>query len=544
MIKAVYLSGLYALTCVNAATYGNNWVRTLKDPPALAAQFPSPINTTLLAPAFLSPETVPAAFADGTEGPTSDAELDTYLRTLAARNPSWLTYHTPDFLSEEGRAFPYVLLSSANSTAISSPTKKVRIWLQAGVHGNEPAGDQSLLALLGALSSPANRASTLRLLLTADVLVLPRYNPDGVAYFQRALASNFDPNRDHVKLARAQTRAVKRLFNAFAPHIAADMHEFTATRRYDDDGGEELVWAADALFSAAKNLNVDGAIRALSEDVFAVEVARALEGKGLRWAPYVTAGGSGSGGGETIALAEAGSDAKIGRNAMGLTQAVAFLCETRGIGIADQHFARRTAAGLAMAEAIVRAAAENADVVVAAVEGAVERMRGGAGEVVVTDYAVEVDDTFDMIRTGDGAIVRQPVRFSSTTPTTANLTRARPEAYLIPRSWADVAARLEVFGLEVEELPDAFAGTVEVLNVTSAALDSSYYEGVVRAEVTTEAFEKEIELPAGSFRVSTRQRNAALAFVALEPENIDSFAAFNIIPVEAGDEYPVFRLLT
>lgn len=101
-----------------------------------------------------------------------------------------------------------------------------------------------------------------------------------------------------------------------------------------------------------------------------------------------------------------------------------------------------------------------------------------------------------------------------------------------------------MYGLEVEELSEAFAGAVQVLNITSAKLASSYYEGVVRVELTTEAFEKHIELPAGSFRVSSRQRNAALAFVALEPENIDSFAAFNIIPVEEGDEYPIFRVVS
>ena len=129
-----------------------------------------------------------------------------------------------------------------------------------------------------------------------------------------------------------------------------------------------------------------------------------------------------------------------------------------------------------------------------------------------------------------------------TTPTTANLTRARPEAYIIPRAWADVVSRLEVFGLEVEQLSEGFTGTVQVLNVTSAVLESSYYEGVVRAKLATEPLERDIELPVGSFRVSARQKNAALAFVALEPENIDSFAAFNIIPVEEGDEYPIFRI--
>lgn len=74
MLNPLFWLGLAAVGSVEAATYGNNHVTTRKDPNVLAAQFPSP-NTTLLAPAFLSPETVPAAFVNGTEGPTDDAEL-------------------------------------------------------------------------------------------------------------------------------------------------------------------------------------------------------------------------------------------------------------------------------------------------------------------------------------------------------------------------------------------------------------------------------------------------------------------------------------
>lgn len=50
-------------------------------------------------------------------------------------------------------------------------------------------------------------------------------------------------------------------------------------------------------------------------------------------------------------------------------------------------------------------------------------------------------------------------------------------------------------------------------------------------------------IPAGGFYVSTRQKNAAYAFVLLEPENEASLAYYNQIPLEAGDEYPVFRVL-
>lgn len=61
---------------------------------------------------------------------------------------------------------------------------------------------------------------------------------------------------------------------------------------------------------------------------------------------------------------------------------------------------------------------------------------------------------------------------------------------------------------------------------------------------TTKSVRKEGELvlPPGSFRVGTRQKNAALAFVALEPENVDSYVRFNLVPVQEGDEYPIFRI--
>jgi len=149
-----------------------------------------------------------------------------------------VNYHLADFVSEEGRSFPYVYLStqsqgvgdrdSDDSRDEKKMNKKLRVWIQGGVHGNEPAGDQAVLALLGKMD--ADQAWTASLLERMDITLFPRYNPDGVSYFQRDLASNLDPNREHTKLARQQSRDIKRLFSSFSPHIAVDMHEFTGTR--------------------------------------------------------------------------------------------------------------------------------------------------------------------------------------------------------------------------------------------------------------------------------------------------------------------------
>ncbi|KAK2035123.1 carboxypeptidase [Colletotrichum zoysiae] len=529
------LLGLSLLASAQAAKYGYNNVGVRKDSNIVAANFRDVEGVELLSPAFLTPESIPEGFSDGTKGPTDDDLLDTFVQGLADKN-EWMTYNKANFTSEEGRPFPYLYLSSTKlSRRASNSTDKIRVWIQGAVHGNEPAGDQSLLALLGALD--ANRTWAASLLEKLDIVILPRYNPDGVFYFQRTLSTNYDPNRDHVKLARKQTRDIKTLFSKFNPHVAVDMHEYSASTRFGN-----YRHAADGLFSAAKNLNIHPDIRTLSEELFAKNIGSAMVSQGLRWEPYVTGAASADPAFKPT-FAEAGSDAKIGRNAMGLTQCVTFLVETRGIYLADQEFQRRTVAGLTMATSILQTAADNAEKVYTTIESSVADFKSSDSEIVVTDSSSVIQRTFTMVNANNGSITQVPINFLSTTPVKANITRARPAAYLIPAGWADLAERLRVSGLEVETLSEPYRGTVEAYSIESAVFETGYYEGVVRADVTTSALSREVNLPAGSFLVSTRQKNAALAFVALEPENIDSYASFNIVPVEEGDEYPIYRVM-
>lgn len=89
-----------------------------------------------------------------------------------------MSFKEADFLSEEGKTFPYVYLStSPNASAAGYDTGKLKVWIQGSVHGNEPAGDEATLALLGAMNANATWAATF--LEAMDIIVLPRYNPDG-----------------------------------------------------------------------------------------------------------------------------------------------------------------------------------------------------------------------------------------------------------------------------------------------------------------------------------------------------------------------------
>ncbi|KAF2741965.1 Zn-dependent exopeptidase [Sporormia fimetaria CBS 119925] len=516
---------------VGQSTYGENHVRVSKDSDMLVqTAFPEP-NVTLYSPAFSRNAEFDPGWFEGTEGATQESTLDSFLRGLARKNDRWFKYDKTDFVSEEGRAFPYAYLSTSRRSHRES-SGKLKVWLQGSVHGNEPAGDEALLALLGAMDKDPKWAQSF--LDKMDILVLPRYNPDGNEYFQRTLATNFDPNRDHTKLRRQQTRDIKKFFNEFNPHIVVDMHEYGAATRYAGN----YTNAADGMYSAAKNLNINKSIRELSENIFAPAINASLASKNLRGEPYVTASRTSP----VPRLNEAGTDAKIGRNAMGLTQTVVFLFETRGIGLANQSFGRRTLAGLQMVLGVLETARDKSRDVLSTIEQGRRSFISGKEEIVVTDYTEYSERTYTFADRRNGDVVQLPVEFASTTPASANLTRARPEAYIIPRAWFDLAERLRVSGLEVETLRDGFKGQVEAYNITSISLADSYYEGEILNTVTTETITQEVDLPKGSFLVKTAQKNAALAFIALEPENIDSYVSFGVVPMEAvGDIYPVFR---
>ncbi|GAB7358242.1 hypothetical protein MBLNU230_g0393t1 [Neophaeotheca triangularis] len=513
--------------------YGNNALPVTKDSDIVSQAFPEVEGIELLSPAFLNPETVPEGFEDGTSSPTDLRVMDSFYRNLAARN-DWLTYQSGDFLSEENRQIPYLYLTSTPYEPCEHT--KLKVYIQADIHGNEPAAGQGLMALLGKMD--ANQTWTESVLRYADILALPRYNVDGVAYFQRQLANNYDPNREHIKLFRKQSREIKQKFSDFSPDVSIDLHEYTASNVF----GGEYQHASDSLISGGINPNIHEDIRSLLLDNFIPATESALAEYGLRQEPYVV-GPSSDVPGTPIEFTEAVTEARTGRNAYGLTQTVSFLLEMRGIRIANQHFQRRCATALIKLTSILETIRDDYENVSSTIARARDDFISSDSDIIITDSYRPTNRTFTLVDINNGSVVQVPVGFEATTPSVANLTRPRPEAYLIPSTHYDVAERLRILGLEVQTLDYEYRGPVEALNITSSVLDQEVYEGTVLNSVETVSYATEVSLPYGSYLVSTRQKNAALAFIALEPENIDSFVTYNIVQVTEADQYPVFRVM-
>lgn len=404
------------------------------------------------------------------------------------------------------------------------------------MHGNEPAGEEAVLALLGKFDS--NSTWTESVLDKMDIMILPRYNPDGVAYFQRQFATGYDPNRDFMVLQREQTRHIKQLHADFSPHIFVDAHEYTASTLYGiGDDEPHLLKSQDAQHGSPKNLNVREEIRDLQNRLYVDGMTAMMERRDLRTSPYYVVNS-----GDELILEEPDSHSRYSDHSAVLSQAVAILTETRGIRLGDQHFQRRTAAGLLLLEEVVQLTADNAEIVYETIEDAREKFINSDDDIIVTDYPREHEVTWDFIDARNGSIVSVPATFLNHTPPIVNITRSRPEAYVFSRAWADVAERLRIMGVEVRKLEKDFSGSVEALTIETAELAASKFEGIALNSVTTSTETRNVTIPAGGFWVSTKQVNAAYALVFLEPENVASVATYNIVPVDEGDEFPIFRV--
>lgn len=522
-------SSLVISSACAQSRYAANTVPLYIESEAVAANFPDP-NVQLYSPAFLDPDSVPDEFSNGTSGPTSQALLEDFLQGLANRN-SWMTYNTPNFTSEEGRSIPYVWLSNTEGFNGTS-SDKLRIYIHGAVHGNEPGGDQAVMAFLGKLDNNSTWAE--EVLEKADFLVIPRYNPDGVTYFQRYLATGFDPNRDHVKLASQQTRDIKAMNVAWDAHVSVDCHEYYGARPIVNG---TLLPAQDGQFSAFKNMNTHPRIRALAEGLFRDQIAVHMDANNLTHSPYVVILSE-----HPLRLNEFITD-NNGEDQIALSQGISYLSETRGIAIADSHFARRTLAGLTILEGVVQTAVNNAEEVLALIEDARSDYATSDAEIIVTSMPKLTNMTWPFISIQNGTVLDVPVTFGNNSPAIANLTRARPEAYVFSGAWSDVASKLRATGVEVEVLEERFQGEVEALNITVANLATTKFEGVTQTTgIETEMSLRNVTFAAGAYWVSSRQRRAAHAFVRLEPEAESSLAAWNVLPVAVGDEYPVYRV--
>lgn len=468
----------------------------------------------------------------------SFSETMAFLRRIESRLPG-IVRVTEFGRSAEGRALPLVIVSSvgAFTPEAARATGLPVLLIQSGIHAGEIDGKDATLMLLRDLALGLRP----ELAEGAITLFVPIFNVDGherVSPFNRpnqdgpeegmgfrATTNGLNLNRDFLRLASPEARAMISLFNTWRPHLHVDNHV---------TNGSDSLWVLTWLVAEAPQLDpgVDAWVRQhLPRALAATEAAGHPSGpyvdlldwsdptQGIIWdvaQPRYSSGYFPLRHRPSI-LVEMHSHKPYGQRVLANRDFMAaVIAETvagghelvRAVATAER---RTVAAGRPEAppsEVVIGwGVAEDADVV---------SWPAYAWEEV---ESVVTGGKFLRYRRGELATVEIPWRHRPV----AELTAPRPRGYLVSAGWPQVEEALTGHGLRLERLAEDVELEVETIRVADPSFAGAPFQGSIA--VREFAISRQVErrkVPRESLWIPADQPDFEVAVQLLEPEAPDS----------------------
>ncbi len=481
------------------------------------------------------------------------ADVIAFLETLSASPSLHLTTFGE---TVEGRALPLAVWGAADASAEAVlATGKTRVFVFANIHAGEVCGKEAAQMFLRDLSSGHHAAWADSLVL----LIAPIYNADGnerIAYDnrpgqlgptggmgQRPNAQGLDLNRDFMKLAAPESRALVQLFRQYDPHVIVDLHTTNGTRH-----GYHLTYAPPL------NPNTPESIDRLLRDEWLPSVsARILYTDG--WATYHYGNVPGAfGEPATAPRAWYSFDARprFGTNYAGLRNRFGILSEAYSYAT----FEERVLATKRFVEEVIDYAYQHASLVRSMTDQADARSVVGEQLSLQATWAplpepVEIllgeADSVAHPVTGEMMLERVSVQHPEVMPAYISFeaveTERAPTAYLVPTSLTEIVDLLNLHGIDYYSAETA--QPMDVFSIDSVQVAESAFQG--RLEQTLFGYYATLD-DAGLqayIIVPVDQPLGGLVFMLLEPRSDDGIVAWGVLPIEsytAHREYPIRRI--
>jgi hypothetical protein len=505
----------------------------------------------IAAGAAIPPELLTLAESSGFRATASYEQTLGLLRRLEARSPylKLAFYGT----SQEGRPLPLVVISKESAFTASEARRlsKPIVLVQNGIHAGEIDGKDASLMLARELVLGQHP----EILEAVTLLVLPIYNVDGherVSPFNRpeqdgpaegmgfrTNATGLDLNRDHMKLASDEARAMIGLFDAWRPHLHVDNHV---------SDGFEHAWSLGYATAEAPQApaTVDAWVKA-----HLPAVAKATRLAGHAAGPYVELVGVDPAKGAITPAYRP----RYSTGYYALRNRPSILVETHS----HKPFAERVRANHAWLVALLSEVARDPAALVEAVAAA-ERSTIAAGAPGAAPSQVAL--RFEPDRDGPGGdsgppdTLRHPLYDWSIatsaatgapmatyrrgvlretdlpwwhTPSVARSV-SRPRGYVVLPGWPQIEQRLTGHGLRFAKLPAAVEMEVETLRVSSPTFAAAPYQGLTAVtSVTVTRRPEERKVPAGALWIPADQPDFDVAVQLLEPDAPDSLLSWGLL---------------
>ena len=453
---------------------------------------------------------------------------------------AWLTERAQDprmtltliGTTTKGLAVPMIHLSDG------SKGRKVKVWLQGAIHGNEPAAAESLFQLIDELLKTEEGA---RLLKRLDIFILPMANLDGYLANKRVSGDGFDLNRDQTKFADPQSVLIKKAFMSVNPDVAVDFHEFQPNRPIKVHSAEpNAILYYDALFLPTGYPNVPQVLRDATIRLFEEPSAAALDAAGYSHFEYFTI--SEQNGEMTLTLNARSPQSSS--TSYALSGAISFFLEIRGIGLGRLSLERRTHVGLTVARAVLESSYDHSKEILRIVRKAQKQTVRRKDPVTVLFHSREkrVPVTFLDVEKAQ-PVVLENVRVLDAREPQTELVRTRPVAYVLEASEKRAVENLRTLGVEVEVLKVPQRFSVESFRVIERQEADKPWEKILRVTVRTDVEPLDKEFPAGTYLVRLDQENANYAVSVLEPESENGFVSFRVTEARTGESLPIYRII-
>ena len=459
------------------------------------------------------------------KGYTNYEELMSYLKALVAQHPENIRL---DFIgeSQKGKDIPVLYLTT------NTDTPKIKVWMQGGLHGNEPASTEGMLYVLHQI---LNNPKYKPLLDNVSIAMVPMANIDGYLKQDRYAANGLDLNRDQTKLMAPETVALKQAFTDFKPEVGLDFHEYRPYRKdfmqLSDFGITSLF---DAMFLYTGNLNVPENLRTLTNTLFVAQAKAVLDSNNLKHHDYVS---TGKFDGE-IHFNQGSTNARSSATNYALTNTISTLFEIRGVGIGRTSFKRRIQTTFLLAMSYLETASAN----VTLIKEEIKQATAQQNEVVVTSKKTIAPATITTIDLDTNTIIELPVTIRDGLRSQPDLVRSRPTGYLIDANETALIEKLKLLGVLVSTLPETQEINVESYRVTAYKRASKKYEKMNLQTVETALEPSSKTFPMGTYKIETNQKNASIIFEVLEPEAPNSFVSFGLLNTQKEAYLPIYRI--
>ena len=461
------------------------------------------------------------------KGFTNYKELLTYIEEKVLKYPEIVS---SNFIgeSQKGKKIPIIYIKNKNN----NDEKKIKVWMQGGLHGNEPASTESLLYLIHLILEDADYKY---LLDKIELAILPMANIDGFLKNDRYAANGLDLNRDHTKMMAPETKASKVAFANFDPHIALDFHEYRPFRKdFAQLSSFGIANPYDVMFLHTGNLNVPENLRYIIDTLFVKNAKKSLDKLSLRHRHYMK---SEKYKGE-IHFSTGSNTARSSSNFYALNNGIATLFEIRGVGIGKTSFKRRINSGLAVGFSFLKTAYDNSLFIF----DEIARANTYSNDIVLEHKRSIYTDVIKAIDIESNELIDFETTMHSSKDSHAISKRDRPVAYIIKKNNFGFIEKLKDVGVEYVEIQKdtmIYSGSYRIVDYND---NFKVYEKMKMQSVSTLIEYKDNMFTYGDIFIPMNQKRSNLIAELLEPEAPNSYVSFGIIKTSINSQLPIYRI--